>query len=75
MKKSGTWRPQLDLYKKQVGELHQKLADETKKTDRQVFENKKIVEKFEALKQEKEVSERASDPFARVENSMAKSPA
>ncbi|MCL4126872.1 UNVERIFIED_CONTAM: hypothetical protein GTU68_032714, partial [Idotea baltica] len=54
VKKSGTWRPQLDLYKKQVSELHQKLAEEAKKTDRQIFENKKLMEKLEALTQEKE---------------------
>lgn len=55
MKKSGTWRPQLELYKKQVGELHQRLAEEAKNTDRQAFENKKILEKMEALTQEKDV--------------------
>ncbi|XP_071514188.1 protein Hook homolog 3 isoform X2 [Panulirus ornatus] len=54
VKKSGTWRPQLDLYKKQVAEMHQKLADEAKKTDRQVFENKKLTEKMEAVMQEKD---------------------
>ncbi|XP_042885103.1 protein Hook homolog 3-like isoform X1 [Penaeus japonicus] len=54
VKKSGTWRPQLDLYKKQVAELHQKLADEAKKTDRQIFENKKLAEKMEAITQEKD---------------------
>lgn len=56
VKKSGTWRPQLDLYKKQVAELHQKLADEAKKTDRQIFENKKLAEKMEAITQEKDVN-------------------
>lgn len=56
VKKSGTWRPQLDMYKKQNAELHQKLAEEAKKTDRQVFENKKLIEKMEALMQEKDVS-------------------
>ncbi|RXG70251.1 Protein Hook-like protein 3 [Armadillidium vulgare] len=54
VKKSGTWRPQLDLYKKQVSDLHQKLNDESKKTDRQIFENKKLIEKLEAVTQEKE---------------------
>ncbi|XP_076035650.1 hook microtubule tethering protein isoform X2 [Oratosquilla oratoria] len=54
VKKSGTWRPQLDLYKKQLAELHQKLADEAKKTDRHAFENKKLQEKMDALLQEKE---------------------
>ncbi|KAK7050076.1 Protein Hook 3, partial [Halocaridina rubra] len=54
VKKSGTWRPQLELYKKQVTDLHQKLAEEAKKTDRQIFENKKLSEKMEALIQEKD---------------------
>ncbi|XP_066966907.1 protein Hook homolog 3 isoform X1 [Macrobrachium rosenbergii] len=54
VKKSGTWRPQLELYKKQVAELHQKLAEEAKKTDRQIFENKKLAEKMEAIIQEKD---------------------
>ncbi|KAK3861866.1 hypothetical protein Pcinc_032218 [Petrolisthes cinctipes] len=54
VKKSGTWRPQLELYKKQVGELHQRLAEEAKNTDRQAFENKKLAEKMEALTQEKD---------------------
>lgn len=54
VKKSGTWRPQLDMYKKQVGELHQRVAEEAKKTDRQVFENKKMAEKMEALVQERD---------------------
>ncbi|CAL4137912.1 unnamed protein product, partial [Meganyctiphanes norvegica] len=54
VKKSGTWRPQLDLYKKQVADMHQKLSEEAKKTDRQVFENKKLVEKMEAGSQERE---------------------
>lgn len=54
VKKSGTWRPQLDLYKKQVADLHQKLAEEAKKTDRQIFENKKLMEKMEAILQEKD---------------------
>ncbi|CAL4139175.1 unnamed protein product, partial [Meganyctiphanes norvegica] len=54
VKKSGTWRPQLDLYKKQVADMHQKLSEEAKKIDRQVFENKKLVEKMESATQEKE---------------------
>lgn len=54
VKKSGTWRPQLDMYKKQVGELHQRVAEEAKKTDRQIFENKKLAEKMEALVQERD---------------------
>lgn len=44
------------MYKKQVAELHQKLAEEAKKTDRQIFENKKLAEKMEALVQERDVS-------------------
>ena len=55
VKKSGTWRPQLDMYKKQVAELHQKLAEESKSADRRNFDNKKLNVKIEALMQEKEV--------------------
>lgn len=44
------------MYKKQNAELHQKLAEEAKNTDRQMFENKKLVEKMEAIMQEKDVS-------------------
>lgn len=57
LKKSATWKTQVDVYKKQVAELHQKLNEETKMVDKLEFENKKIQEQSKALKREKEVCE------------------
>ncbi|KAK3913406.1 Protein Hook-like protein 3 [Frankliniella fusca] len=54
VKKSGTWRPQLEQYKKQVAELHSQLAEETKRADRAVFESRKAAEKLSAAQREKE---------------------
>ncbi|KAJ9584697.1 hypothetical protein L9F63_020958, partial [Diploptera punctata] len=54
LKKSGTWKPQLELYKKQIAELHQRLNEETKKADKAEFEYKMMTEKFNALQREKE---------------------
>ncbi|XP_037087648.1 protein Hook homolog 3-like [Pollicipes pollicipes] len=56
LKKSGSYRPQLDLYKKQVGELHDQLAEETKKRDKAEFDLRKLAEKMAALQSEKEVA-------------------
>ena len=58
MKKNDSWRPQLELFKKQVGDLRQQLADETKKADRLAFDGKKLTEKVEAITVEKDVSKR-----------------
>lgn len=54
VKKNGTWKPQVEIYKKQVAELHQKLGEETKRADKFEFEVKKIQEKMLALTREKE---------------------
>lgn len=54
LKKSGTWRPQLELYKKQISELHQRLNEETKKYDKSDFECRKMQEKLNAIQSEKE---------------------
>jgi hypothetical protein len=56
LKKSGTWKPQLELYKKQISELHQRLNEETKKADKSDFECRKMQEKLNAIQREKEVS-------------------
>ena len=56
LKRSGSYRPQLDLYKKQVGELHEQLSEETKKRDKADFELRKLGERMTALQSEKEVS-------------------
>uniref|UniRef100_A0A1B6DZC8 Protein hook n=2 Tax=Clastoptera arizonana TaxID=38151 RepID=A0A1B6DZC8_9HEMI len=54
LKKSSTWKTQVDVYKKQVAELHQKFNEETKTVDKLEFENKKLQEQLKALKREKE---------------------
>ncbi|XP_043225527.1 protein Hook homolog 3-like isoform X1 [Amphibalanus amphitrite] len=54
LKRSGSYRPQLDLYKKQVSELHEQLSEETKKRDKADFELRKLGEKMAALQSEKE---------------------
>jgi hypothetical protein len=56
LKKSGTWKPQLELYKKQICELHQRLNEETKKADKSDFECRKMQEKLNAIQREKDVS-------------------
>ncbi|KDR07771.1 Hook-like protein 3 [Zootermopsis nevadensis] len=54
LKKNGTWKPQVELYKKQIAELHQRLDEETKRADRSDFECKKKQEKLKAIQREKE---------------------
>lgn len=54
LKKSGTWKPQLELYKKQISELLQRLNEETKKADKSDFECRKLQEKLNAIQREKE---------------------
>ncbi|PNF37389.1 Hook-like protein 3 [Cryptotermes secundus] len=54
LKKSGTWKPQLELYKKQIAELHQRLSEETKRADKNDFECKNMQEKLSAIQREKE---------------------
>ena len=56
LKKSGTWKPQVELYKKQISELLQRLNEETKKADKSDFECRKMQEKLNAIQREKEVS-------------------
>nr|CAD7396008.1 unnamed protein product [Timema poppensis] len=54
IKKSGTWKPQLEMYRKQNMELHQKLNEEKKRADKIEFESKKLLEKLDSLQIEKE---------------------
>lgn len=54
VKRHGAWKSQVEMYKKQVAELHQKLSDETKRADKLEFEGKKAQEKISALTREKE---------------------
>jgi protein HOOK3 len=45
----------VELYRKQISELHQKLNEETKKADKSDFECRKMQEKLNAIQREKEV--------------------
>lgn len=54
LKKGGSLKSHIEIYKKQVQELHNKLSDETKKADKAEFENKKHQEKLNALQRERE---------------------
>ena len=54
VKKTGNWRPQVETYKKQIAELRAKIDSETKKSDRLEFDNKKLLEKVEALSVERD---------------------
>ncbi|XP_071442587.1 protein Hook homolog 3-like [Hetaerina americana] len=54
LKKSGSWKPQVEIYKKKTAELQQKLSEESKKADKAEFENKKLQEKLQYLSREKE---------------------
>nr|CAD7587699.1 unnamed protein product [Timema genevievae] len=54
IKKSGSWKPQLEMYRKQNMELHQKLNEEKKRADKIEFESKKLLEKLDSLQIEKE---------------------
>ncbi|KAG1697893.1 Protein Hook [Nymphon striatum] len=49
-----SFKSQIDLYKKQVQELHLKVSDETRKSDKAEFELKRVLEKISTLQQEKE---------------------
>ena len=54
MRKSVTMKQQLDMYKRQVHEIQNKLYDETKRADKADFERKRAVEKMTTLQREKE---------------------
>lgn len=54
-------KSQLELYKRQVQELHIKVSDETKRGDKAEFEAKRINEKMAALQREKEVKINMTD--------------
>lgn len=49
------WKSQLEMYKKQVTELHHSLNDETNKIDKLEFETKKLKENLNTLQKEKDV--------------------
>uniref|UniRef100_A0A8D0H9W7 Hook microtubule tethering protein 1 n=1 Tax=Sphenodon punctatus TaxID=8508 RepID=A0A8D0H9W7_SPHPU len=54
LKKANAARAQLETYKRQVKELHNKLSEESKRADTLAFELKRLEEKHEALIKEKE---------------------
>uniref|UniRef100_A0A670I2J3 Hook microtubule tethering protein 1 n=1 Tax=Podarcis muralis TaxID=64176 RepID=A0A670I2J3_PODMU len=54
LKKANAARAQLETYKRQVQELHNKLSEESKRADTLAFEQKRLEEKHEALIKEKE---------------------
>ncbi|KFO84272.1 Protein Hook 1, partial [Buceros rhinoceros silvestris] len=54
LKKANAARVQLETYKRQVQELHNKLSEESKRADKLAFEMKRLEEKHEALIKEKE---------------------
>ena len=55
MRKAGAVKQQLDVYKRQVLEVQNKLTDETKRADKYEFESKRSTDKIAALQREKEV--------------------
>ncbi|KAG2461217.1 HOOK1 protein, partial [Polypterus senegalus] len=54
LRKANATRAQLETYKRQVQELHKKLADESRRADNVAFEKKQFEEKNEALLKERE---------------------
>uniref|UniRef100_A0A8C3TWV8 Hook microtubule tethering protein 1 n=1 Tax=Catharus ustulatus TaxID=91951 RepID=A0A8C3TWV8_CATUS len=54
LKKANAARAQLETYKRQVQELHNKLSEESKRADKLAFEMKRLEEKYETLMKEKE---------------------
>lgn len=55
IKKASVWRTQLEMYRKQVTELHHTLNDETNKINVLEFEMKKLLENLNTLQKEKDV--------------------
>lgn len=55
LRKSNTVKQQLEMYKRQVHELQNKMSDETKRADKADFECKRAQEKLASLQREKEV--------------------
>ncbi|XP_029939580.1 protein Hook homolog 1-like [Salarias fasciatus] len=54
LRKANAARTQLETYKRQAGELHKKLSEETRRVDHLVFEMKRLEEKHETIIKEKE---------------------
>lgn len=62
VRKSGAFKQQLEVYKRQVLEVQNKLTEETKRADKFEFESKRATDKIAALQREKEriITERDS---------------
>ncbi|XP_054290464.1 protein Hook homolog 3-like isoform X2 [Macrosteles quadrilineatus] len=54
LKKSAAWKTQVEVYKKQIAELHSKYNEETKRADKCEFDYKKTNEQLKAVTREKE---------------------
>jgi chromosome segregation ATPase len=54
LKKSRTWKPQLELYKNQIAELRLRLGEEAKRAEKTHFECRNMQEKLSAIQREKE---------------------
>ncbi|CAH1243525.1 protein Hook homolog isoform X1 [Branchiostoma lanceolatum] len=54
LRKANTLRSQLDMYKRQVQELHGKVSEETKRADKAEFELKRSTEKLDTVQKEKQ---------------------
>jgi len=54
LKKNGTWKPQVDMFKKRCADLQTQLTEETKRADRAEFECNKVTEKLSAVQREKD---------------------
>lgn len=54
IKRNNLYKSQSELYKKQVADLHQKIEEEIRKSDKLNFENKKIESKLSMVQREKE---------------------
>lgn len=78
LKRSGALKTQLDLYKKQIQDLHQEVLMQTHRADQAEFDAKKYSEKSELLKQERaklvqensQLKYRLDDNRAKVESTM-----
>lgn len=54
LKKTGFWKNQFEVYKNQVGDLQEKLDEETKRADKLQYEVKSVQDKLTAVNREKE---------------------
>lgn len=70
IRKSGPMKQQLEMYKRQVHELQNKLYDETKRADKADFESKRAIEKMTTLQREKERIATERDSLKEINDEM-----